>query len=98
MASSEITGNDSVRVESNEALYELGLMHASGRSGAADLVSAHKWFNIAAVRGHAQAAQMRRELAAEMTDSEIGQAQRAARDWLKSHAETAPSPQFRAAA
>ena len=27
---------------------------------------------------------MRREIAAEMTDSEIGQAQRAARDWLKS--------------
>jgi hypothetical protein len=44
---------------------------------------------------------MRREIAAEMTDSEIGQAQRAARDWLKSHPETAPivaTTQFRAAA
>lgn len=83
---------------SNEALYEFGLMHASGRSGAPDLVSAHKWFNIAAMRGHADAARMRREIAAEMADSEIGQAQRAARDWLKSHTETAPALQFRAAA
>ena len=59
-------------------------MHASGRSAPADLVSAHKWFNIAAMKGHAEAARMRREIAAEMTDGEIGQAQRAARDWLKS--------------
>jgi hypothetical protein len=28
---------------------------------------------------------MRREIAALMSDSEIGQAQRAARDWLKAH-------------
>jgi TPR repeat protein len=80
-------------------LYEFGIMHASGRSAPADLVSAHKWFNIAAMKGHADAARMRREIAAEMTDAEIGQAQRAARDWLKSHAEAAPAaPQFRAAA
>ena len=49
-------------------------------------------------KGHADAARMRREIAAEMTDGEIGQAQRAARDWLKSHAEAAPAPQLRAAA
>src|SRR3954463_13300673 len=67
-----------------ETFYELGLMHASGRDGAADLISAHQWFNIAAMKGHADAARMRREIAAEMTDAEIGQAQRAARDWLKS--------------
>ena len=86
---------------SGETLYQLGIMHASGRSAAADLVSAHKWFNIAAMKGHAEAARMRREIAAEMTDAEIGQAQRAARDWLKSHAEEAPpvaAPQFRTAA
>ena len=84
-----------------ETFYELGLMHASGRSGAADLVAAHKWFNIAAMKGHADAARMRREIAAEMTDAEIGQAQRAARDWLKSQPSDAPEaevPQYRAAA
>jgi len=84
---------------SGEAFYALGLMHAAGRTAPADLVSAHKWFNIGAMKGHAEAARMRREIAAEMTDAEIGQAQRAARDWLKSHAETAPAaPQLRVAA
>ena len=85
-----------------ETFYELGLIHASGRSGAADLVAAHQWFNIAAMKGHADAARMRREIAAEMTDAEIGQAQRAARDWLKSQpAVEAPQseiPEYRAAA
>ena len=37
----------------------------------------------------AEAAQLRREIAAEMKDAEIGQAQRAARDWLKMHPEPA---------
>jgi hypothetical protein len=43
---------------------------------------------------------MRREIAAEMTDAEIGQAQRAARDWLKSQPAEAPAEvaQYRAAA
>ena len=84
-----------------ETFYELGLMHASGRSGAADLVEAHKWFNIAAMKGHADAARMRREIATEMTDAEIGQAQRAARDWLKSQPAEAPQAEvahYRAAA
>ena len=95
MAHFELANSDT----SADALYELAMTHASGRSAPADLVSAHKWFNIAAMKGHADAARMRREIAAEMTDAEIGQAQRAARDWLKSHAEATPAaPQFRAAA
>jgi TPR repeat protein len=72
-----------------DALFELGMMYASGRSVPIDLVAAHKWFNIAATRGHAEAARLRREVAAEMADAEIGQAQRAARDWLKMHPEPA---------
>ncbi len=82
-------------------LYELGLTHAAGRLVPTDLVAAHKWFNIAAMKGHGDAARMRREIAAEMTDAEIGQAQRAARDWLKANAEPSQAvaaPQFRAAA
>lgn len=85
---------------SGESLFELGLMYSAGNSVAVDLVSAHKWFNLAAMAGHADAARLRREIAAEMTDAEIGQAQRAARDWLKSQPEAAPAPapQYRAAA
>ena len=63
------------------------MMYASGREVPVDLITAHKWFNIAAMKGHAEAAQLRREIAAEMKDAEIGQAQRAARDWLKAHPE-----------
>ena len=68
-----------------EACFELGMIHSSGRDGAVDLIAAHKWFNIAAARGHKDAAGLRREIAAQMADAEIGQAQRAARDWLNSH-------------
>jgi TPR repeat protein len=72
-----------------DTLFALGMMYASGREVPVDLVTAHKWFNIAAMKGHAEAAQLRREIAAEMKDAEIGQAQRAARDWLKGHPEPA---------
>jgi TPR repeat protein len=81
-----------------DALFELGMIYASGRSVPADLVSAHKWFNLAAMKGHAQAAQHRREIAAEMSDAEIGQAQRAARDWLKAHPEPITARTLRVAA
>ena len=66
-----------------EALFALGMMYSSGNSVPVDLVSAHKWFNLAAMMGYADAARLRREIAAEMTDAEIGKAQLAAREWLK---------------
>jgi hypothetical protein len=46
-----------------------------------DLVAAHKWFNLAAMQGDRVAVRLRREIAAEMSPSEIAAAQRAARDW-----------------
>jgi TPR repeat protein len=70
-----------------EALFELGMLYAAGNSVPVDLVSAHKWFNLAAMKGHADAVRLRREIAAEMSDAEIGQAQLAAREWLKLHPE-----------
>jgi TPR repeat protein len=81
-------------------MFALGMICSSGREGSADLVTAHKWFNLAAMKGDAEAARLRREVAAEMSDSEIGQAQRAARDWLKAHPEAAApeAPPLRAAA
>ena len=82
-----------------EECFELGMIHASGRDGAVDLVTAHKWFNIAASRGHSDAARLRREVAAQMADAEIGMAQRAARDWLKANPLVAePAPPLRVAA
>ena len=68
-----------------EKMFQLGMMYASGRSVPADMVSAHKWFNIAALRGNAEAARLRREVAEEMSEGEIATAQRAARDWITRH-------------
>jgi uncharacterized protein len=65
-----------------EALYELGMMYAAGRSGAADLVAAHKWLNVAVARGCVAAARRRAELAFEMSAEEVAVAQRQARLWL----------------
>lgn len=83
-----------------EGCVERGLMYASGRDVAFDLVSAHKWFNIAAVRGCVDAIRLRREMAEQMSDTEIGCAQRAARDWLKMHppATVSAAPELRVAA
>jgi TPR repeat protein len=37
--------------------------YSSGAGVAVDLVQAHKWFNIAAMRGHQDGARLRREIA-----------------------------------
>lgn len=68
-----------------ELFFNLGMRYSTGRSGLPDMVSAHKWFNIAALRGHAAASRLRREIATEMSESEIAKAQHAARDWLTRH-------------
>jgi TPR repeat protein len=65
-----------------DALFERGMYWASGRSGVVNLVAAHKWFNLAAVKGHAEASAMRREIAELMNAIEIASAQREARAWL----------------
>jgi hypothetical protein len=65
--------------------FEMGIDYACGRSVDTDLVEAHKWFNIAALRGDVEAARRRQELAAEMSALEIAAAQRRAREWLSVH-------------
>ena len=65
-----------------DLLFERGLYWASGRSGVVNLIAAHKWFNLAAVKGRADAMAMRREVAEMMSDVEIAAAQREARAWM----------------
>jgi TPR repeat protein len=65
--------------------FELGMMYTIGSSVPVDFISAHKWFNLAAMAGNAEANRLRHEIAAEMSKSEITTAQRAARDWLTRH-------------
>jgi uncharacterized protein len=69
----------------SDVLFELGMMYSIGCDVPVDLVAAHKWFNLAAMKGNADAVRLRREVAGQMSDAEIGAAQRAARDWLRNN-------------
>ena len=75
--------NGSFGEASGDMFFHLGMMYSTGAEVPTDYVSAHKWFNLAAVGGNADAARLRREIAEQMTDAEIAEAQRAARAWLK---------------
>ena len=66
-----------------EDLYRVGLIYSEGLDVAVDLVAAHKFFNLAAARGHREAKLCRQEMADMMSSVEIQKAQRAARDWMK---------------
>jgi hypothetical protein len=68
-----------------DVLFERGLYWSSGRSGVVNLVAAHKWFNLAALKGRSDAIRMRREVAELMSETEIAAAQREARDWITTH-------------
>lgn len=65
------------------ALFNLGVAYSTGSNGVeCDLIEAHKWFNLAASRGHEDAAFCRADVSDEMTAREIAEAQRRARRWL----------------
>ncbi len=65
------------------ACFDLGVAFSTGSGGApCDLIEAHKWFNLAAARGHEEAAYCRADISEEMTAREIAEAQRRARQWL----------------
>ena len=69
-----------------DAQYKVGLLFSTGQEGAPiDYVMAHKWLNLAAVRGSDDARRLRAELAGDMSRDEIAQAQRLAREWMSTH-------------
>ena len=68
-----------------EILFELGMMYATGRDCEVDLVAAHKWFNIAAIKGSPRAAELRAELSSGMSKQDIARALREAREWMTVH-------------
>ena len=65
-----------------DVFFQLGMMYSIGSDVPTDYVTAHKWFNISAMRGNAEAIRLRREIATQMNEAEIATAQRAARTWL----------------
>ncbi len=68
-----------------DILLELGLVCATGRDCDMDLVAAHKWFNIAAIKGSPRAAALRAEIAEVMTKADLARALREAREWMTRH-------------
>jgi TPR repeat protein len=61
------------------------MMYATGRDCDVDVVAAHKWFNIAAIKGSDRAAKVRSELSASMSKVELARALREAREWMTTH-------------
>ena len=70
---------------SSDLLFGLGMMYCLGRDVTRDYVSAHKYFNLAALQGNGLAKVHRAEIASEMSREQICEAQRLARDFLSVH-------------
>lgn len=68
-----------------DVFCEMGLMYATGRGCDVDLVAAHKWLNIAAIKGSERAADLRFELSQTMNKADLAAALRAAREWMTVH-------------
>lgn len=66
-----------------EDLYRMGLIYSTGCGVETDYVLAHKYFNLAALRGYQDAKVSRKEISEYMSSQEIADAQKAAREWLK---------------
>ena len=65
--------------------YRAGILYALGDGVPVDLVTAHKWLNLAAMNGVIEARESRAEISQDMTVQEIAAAQRLAREWYLTH-------------
>jgi len=62
--------------------YRAGLLFSTGDGVPQDLVTAHKWFNLAAMNGVEAARENRAEISMDMSAREIAKAQKLAREWM----------------
>ena len=62
--------------------YRAGLLFSTGDGVPQDLVTAHKWFNLAAMNGIEEARENRAEISMDMSAQEIAKAQKLAREWM----------------
>jgi len=77
---------DAEPILSGDEMYQRGLAASTAEeTGEFDLVTAHKWFNLAAMQGNMEARAYRAELANEMTAEEIAEARPKARQYLATH-------------
>lgn len=66
-----------------EALYRVGLAYSEGVDCERDLIAAHKWFNLAVMKGSDDAKICRTEMADLLAKDDIKSALAAARAWLQ---------------
>jgi TPR repeat protein len=89
MAKIEMMGEGMAEISPNMAtagmLLSLGMRYWLGREVEQDVVTAHKWFNLAAMKGSEDARIYRCELAREMSGHQLQEALRQARAWLTLH-------------
>ncbi|GAA5657678.1 MULTISPECIES: hypothetical protein [Brucella] len=85
MAQFQSFSNTHNAVAQGRILLEMGMKFAIGRDCEIDVVEAHKWLNIAAIRGSEKAARMRNQVAATMSKGELAAALRGAREWMTAH-------------
>ena len=71
------------KVFSADEMYRLGIEASTpGVGEITDLITAHQWFNLAAMQGNELAKEYRQQLTLEMSPRDIAEAQRRARQWL----------------
>ena len=63
------------------AKLHLGVMYAEARGVPQDYVRAYMWFNLAAAQGEQKATELLDMAARRMTQAQIAEAQKLARDW-----------------
>lgn len=77
---------DAEKIFSSEDMYRLGLEASTPSEGQElDRIAAHKWFNLAALEGNELAREYRQQLTMEMSQREVAEAQRQARQYLASN-------------
>jgi len=78
----QLNRESAARGHGPDEFFKLGMMCSTGQSMAIDMVAAHKWFNLAALRGVEEAKRWRAQISGEMDNGQIAEAQRLAREWL----------------
>ena len=68
---------------SGDELYRVGIAYSEGVDCVQDRVEAHKWFNLAVMKGSDEAKLCREEMADLLDKEDIKSALKAARAWLQ---------------
>jgi uncharacterized protein len=65
--------------------YALGQMYSEGKGVIQDFAQAHMWFNLSAAQNYKPAKKAKDDIEKNMTQNQIAEAQKLAREWIKEH-------------